>query len=106
MLISNRTASGGGVSNPANDMPTPSPESTASANDASLTHTRFVCHHPECDDTFSRRQDRDRHMRKHDGVREYACSVPNCTRRFYRKDKLRSHLDIGHKRKGIGSALL
>ena len=71
----------------------PSPPSL----NASSSQTRFACHHPQCGGrTFSRRSERDRHARVHDVVRQYICPRANCVKKFYRKDKLQSHLKKGH----------
>ena len=65
--------------------------------DASSSQTRFACHHPQCGGrTYSRRSERDRHARVHDVVRQYVCPRANCVKKFYRKDKLQSHLKKGH----------
>jgi uncharacterized C2H2 Zn-finger protein len=47
-----------------------------------------------CIDTFGRREEYRRHMKKHDGP-FYPC--PHCGKMFYRQDKLRDHLRRGHK---------
>ncbi|PVH99196.1 hypothetical protein DM02DRAFT_629593 [Periconia macrospinosa] len=61
------------------------------------SQNRFLCHHPLCvGRTFSRRQDRDRHARVHDSVRDFLCPVEGCTKSFYRRDKLECHLEKGH----------
>jgi len=72
-------------------------EPSSPSLDASSSQTRFACHHPQCGGrTFSRRSDRDRHVRVHDGVRQYVCPRANCVKKFYRRDKLQSHLKKGH----------
>jgi hypothetical protein len=49
-----------------------------------------------CGKTFRRAGDCRRHMLKH-GPHKFTCSVFNCTKTFYRADKLRSHVKQGHK---------
>jgi len=72
-------------------------ESYSPSLNASSSQTRFACHHPQCGgQTFSRRGDRDRHVRVHDVVRQYVCPRANCVKKFYRRDKLQNHLKKGH----------
>ncbi|KAH8725581.1 hypothetical protein GQ44DRAFT_826399 [Phaeosphaeriaceae sp. PMI808] len=49
-----------------------------------------------CTETFRRAGDYRRHMLKHDSPR-FKCVVIDCSRTFYRADKLRSHIKQGHK---------
>lgn len=77
--------------------PNSSQEPSPPSLDASSLQTRFACHHPQCGGrTFSRRGDRDRHARVHDAARQYVCPRANCVMKFYRRDKLQSHLKNGH----------
>jgi len=77
--------------------PNSSLEPSSPSLNASSSQTRFACHHPQCGGrTFSRRSDRDRHARIHDVVRQYVCPRANCVKKFYRRDKLQSHLKKGH----------
>jgi uncharacterized Zn-finger protein len=49
---------------------------------------------------FSRRFDRDRHMKKHDEANfKFACNVVGCAKKFYRKEKLKDHMEQGHKKR-------
>ncbi|OCL06128.1 hypothetical protein AOQ84DRAFT_390409 [Glonium stellatum] len=85
-----------------NDSSTSSPDTRLSktpphSSEASLSRARFPCYHSQCvNRTFSRRSDRDRHTRKHDGDIQHVCPRENCAMTFYRKDKLQSHLRKRH----------
>ncbi|OWY45740.1 hypothetical protein AALT_g10284 [Alternaria alternata] len=48
-----------------------------------------------CTGTFRRREEYRRHMKKHTGP-FFPCTYPNCSKMFYRQDKLRDHLAKGH----------
>jgi Zinc finger, C2H2 type len=79
------------------ELPNSCLEPSTPSLDASSLQIRFACHHPQCGGrTFSRRSERDRHARVHDVVRQYVCPRANCVKKFYRKDKLQSHLKKGH----------
>jgi hypothetical protein len=66
---------------------------------------RFECRQPECDATFGRHVDLDRHYNAYHAQdkTEYWCTVEGCDRSeggnkpFARKDKLKDHLRQGHK---------
>ena len=74
-----------------------SQESSTSSPEASASRPRYPCYHPDCKGiTFSREGDRTRHARKHDEFKEYFCEMEGCEMRFYRKDKLQSHMRNGH----------
>jgi hypothetical protein len=48
-----------------------------------------------CTGTFRRGVEYRRHMKKHTGP-FFPCIYPNCSKTFYRQDKLRDHLAKGH----------
>ena len=48
-----------------------------------------------CTGTFRRREEYRRHMKKHTGP-FFPCTQPSCGMIFYRRDKLRDHLNQGH----------
>jgi hypothetical protein len=78
-----------------NDDPIVSPSSSRTETDQEIR-----CVHPGCGTgPFSRRYDRDRHMQKHDAANfKFVCKVAKCGKRFHRKDKLKDHMEKGHKK--------
>ncbi|RYN27488.1 hypothetical protein AA0114_g12549 [Alternaria tenuissima] len=69
------------------------PASNNQAQHAAVT-APLQCPHG-CTSTFRRREDYRRHMKKHTGP-FFPCTYPNCSKMFYRQDKLRDHLAKGH----------
>ena len=64
--------------------------------------SRYVCLEANCDRTFSRPSDLDRHLKSRHYLPTFNCPVDDCDRKgrrgFPRKDKLRDHLRQKHRR--------
>ncbi|KAJ4335585.1 hypothetical protein N0V87_005979 [Didymella glomerata] len=56
---------------------------------------RFLCSEPDCNASYQRKGDCQRHLKKHNGPFFY-CDQRGCSMEFYRHDKLRAHMQQGH----------
>ncbi|KAJ5291412.1 hypothetical protein N7478_000663 [Penicillium angulare] len=61
---------------------------------------KFQCSHPGCRSYFRRRKSFARHLTSHLEVRPHVCWVPDCHRKFSRRDNLNAHYVTHGKRNG------
>ena len=63
------------------------------------THKLFICQHPGCSKTFTRKVRLQAHMHIHNGTQPFKCPFPGCGKAFSEKQNLKIHARIHEDRR-------
>ena len=74
-------------------------EGSGSPPDTVGTQKPFICQHPGCSKTFTRKVRLQAHMHIHNGTQPFKCPFPGCGKAFSEKQNLKVHARIHEDRR-------
>ena len=63
----------------------------------------YVC--PHCEQTRKKQNTMHYHLQRHEGTMPYACSMKDCTKKFYQKYALDEHVKLHHSSKPVEASI-